>query len=753
MSPLMSTGPHRVQRRPAGAGTPLRDPAVRAFLRHHGQGDAAEGLSRAAVFDAFWSDSEDAPGQAWKGVLMPIVEPFATAPLPTAPPRIPSLGTELLELQEETSTTQLVEVFIRGWKEDRSPSRGRWQTAQLAHLNGEDLEAARGSWRQAFRRRGEPVVDALEAALPPSAILRGTYPSVGAISATVALGDLESLLTDDAVQSIVSDAPADGDITLGAGWNYNVGDGAVHGEELADLLQTAAFYKDGFTGEGQLLALIEPHADLIWREHPGFEDRNGLIRHENWWYHRNDWEERPDGDTDNHATASASVLIGDITQGQFDQAGWTGSDRAMRSGTGRRTRSIGVDVYHAYQLERAVEFFADPNSAEPLVVSASYGWRRGSCDGNYSHSVLANDLYEAGILMIAGAGNEGYDTPDCTVRSPGDAIGVFTVGGYELPEGSGADYTVPWTNSDPYQPGTSRGGELVTDWITPVVPAGDYYAGRGRTIVDAAAPAEITHPYRHRVCEPGDGNPATALFHRDLPNAICNKDGIFNGTSAATPAVAGAVAVWHEWHESVYGSLKGNPGALFANLLLMGDRRKEEVNPGDYMVNAAGYDSIWGAGRFHLRRWDDTGLDNPAGWTVGSVCVPHGKSVSIPLVEMNDDVDIIKIVAYVYDPDHDEYSGRLHDLVDLSLVRWGGAWSEVLLTDDSSDNKKRVYAEGPFAPQVHGIRLSGRHVDTRAFQGCQDKEIRVHYGWLHEDTDQEPEEGLELIRPEDLDAR
>lgn len=54
-----------------------------------------------------------------------------------------------------------------------------------------------------------------------------------------------------------------------------------------------------------------------------------------------------------------------------------------------------------------------------------------ACNGDEAAASVVNDLFEDGTLLFKSAGNESFhtlDPDDCTVTSPGAAIGAFTVG-------------------------------------------------------------------------------------------------------------------------------------------------------------------------------------------------------------------------------------------------------------------------------------------------------------------------------------
>lgn len=138
-------------------------------------------------------------------------------------------------------------------------------------------------------------------------------------------------------------------------------------------------------------------------------------------------------------------------------------------------------------------------------------------------------------------------------------------------------------------------------------------------------------------------------------------------------------------------ALIDNPGVMFSDLLLMGDRQIEGSK------SATLYSNLWGAGRFKMRKPDPAGLDSPAVWKNNSVCVEENEIVSVIVNTGNvlsADVDDFKAVIYWYDRQHE--LGAFIDDIDLDLINIA---TGVSLVSSASvfDEKERVYhaAIGP----------------------------------------------------------
>lgn len=173
-----------------------------------------------------------------------------------------------------------------------------------------------------------------------------------------------------------------------------------------------------------------------------------------------------------------------------------------------------------------------------LNLSAGSLTEDSNCSGASGLSKKANDLYENGILPVILAGNEGNaDTTNCTVRSPGSAIGAVTVGSI----GSGTDDTAAELRSATISSFSSRGGTS--------------NEGGGRAIIDLAAPG-----FRKNMFNNTANSGASAYGYSA------------SGTSFATPHVSAAAGLLVDWSMRDHNSfLVNNPGLLHAFLILMGD--------------------------------------------------------------------------------------------------------------------------------------------------------------------------------------
>jgi len=213
------------------------------------------------------------------------------------------------------------------------------------------------------------------------------------------------------------------------------------------------------------------------------------------------------------------------------------------------------------------------------------------------------------------------------------------------------------------------------------------------------------------------------------------------GTSYASPTIAASATVFAEFYRDTFSYAIDNPGIMYANLLLMGDREIGSQTGGVGKLNV-GYQYISGAGRFKMRKWDNAGMDAPFEWATGYTCVDDGKAVKIiDSKTIPADVDFIKAVIWWYDRAHE--SGNPIDDIDLSLKYTGGP---VLIHSSSADdNKERIYYNdnfftGPIQNKKVDLEIIGNSVSTDV-EGCGVDSMMVYYAWMYEDNDRDDSDG------------
>lgn len=390
-----------------------------------------------------------------------------------------------------------------------------------------------------------------------------------------------------------------------------------------------------------------------------------------------------------HASAMAGIIFGDLRQGQ-DPAITNAAQRADRTGMSPEARgwmisSFGIAAYNT---------IIGLTGAQVHVVNQSSGTNSGECDGDTAMDRTANLMFEDGSLMIKSAGNDGHAGSGCTTTVPASAIGVFTVGGVGNSETETSVATLK--AAAPYD-ASSRGG------------------AHNRSIVSIAASA-----CRELMFDTVDG----------YSTAEC-------GTSISAATTSGTALNFIDWYKITYSNYIDNPGVLFTNLLLMGNRRNQF---GSSLVS--GYDNLLGAGHLRARRFDADGLDGPYGWATGSVCVGQGETVTVDIAGgvLSTDVDTVVVTAYWYDARHGT-TGELDD-IDLYLEKNGGL---TMGSSTSLDNKERVFHNAPGGSDL-SFDLYGYSV-TADSAGCGTNRMRVYYAYYYEDSDREAAENLAGIDP------
>jgi hypothetical protein len=292
-------------------------------------------------------------------------------------------------------------------------------------------------------------------------------------------------------------------------------------------------------------------------------------------------------------------------------------------------------------------------------------------------------------------------------------MGVMAIGAYKVEDT--ADYDEVLTT------GTPRGGGGTTG------------AGNGRSMIGLLGP--------------------TGWLYRAEADSTADpqykEDGAFGGTSGATPAVTGGAALFREWYKDEVGDGIDEPGLLYANLLLMGDRISQT---GGRL--SSGFDNIGGAGVLRLRMFNGAGLDDPAAHATGSVCVGDGETVTVTFKSGNalpSAVDYLKVVAWWYDFDHDgAKAGDFHQVHLRFQKQVSGFWLDMIQTSAESDNRQRLFTDGSVGGYPWRFRLIGDAVDTLSNDyGCGVDSVLVYWASIWEDNARDDGGDLtDFVRPE-----
>lgn len=258
----------------------------------------------------------------------------------------------------------------------------------------------------------------------------------------------------------------------------------------------------GITGEGVVVGVIDTglctsHPDIagqVWRN-PGEIAGNGIDDEGNgfiddirgWNFESNNSNT---GDQNSHGSHVSGTVAGDGTAG-------------TQCGVAPDARIMVLKFFNSFAGEQSVwdcmQYGVD-NGAD--VLTASLGWPHSFAPQRAIWRAVCDNSIAAGVVVIYAAGNEGCPGGVDNVRTPGDVPDVLTVGAVDCNDIKASFSScgpVTWQNVPPYN-----------DWPYPP----------GLVKPDIAAPGQGT-----------------------ISHSLCNGYVAFDGTSMATPHVAGAAAL------------------------------------------------------------------------------------------------------------------------------------------------------------------------------------------------------------------
>ncbi len=661
-------------------------------------------------------------------------------------------------------------------------------------LSGSVVDEA--TWDQAthdhFETRdahGNTLLAALETSLlNEGAVLGDTHGWSGLQDMEVPWNKLDTVAALSGVMLIDLNDPslyvADGDVDqTGPDQGFS-----INGEELARLIQSKVYYDNGHKAGGTRGVVREDGAEDINWEHEGFSSLNNTTRlmscelqaNTNMFgvpiciiqQHPKDTDPLSIPDIANcatipdpqdavhsrHATSVASLMFGDISDGEHGSNWSAGSDGAVRrSWVARDATGTGLDVRN---LSLEADYIDHP-STDIHVANYSFSFGTNSsqfCSHNDAISISLSSSFEAGVFMVTSVGNTGNQrTYNCTANPPAAALGAFSVGAYEFTTSAG-DECYRDNGIDCLTPGirywSSYGPQSV--------------AGSDRTIVDAVAPSWFELTYTHYFT-PRGGNGFANFYGLDRgvddftpPDCEVRSDsdgdgltthrewGAFSETSAATPIISGAALLFRGWALPKLGLFIDDARHMFTTMLMMGDR--DQLNSATLGHRESGFDGTWGAGLLRMRMFDEVGMDDPAKMSWGETCVLDGQSTIIPIdaTRINSDVDYIKAVAFHFDDDfHDASQPGPLDWTRMYLqsrpTGSSGPW-QTLRADEKRDNKHRVYSEVQ-ANTDYRLMFDGTDIES-LYQGCGWNGTRVHFAILTEDNDRDDITLDAVVEPE-----
>jgi len=164
-----------------------------------------------------------------------------------------------------------------------------------------------------------------------------------------------------------------------------------------------------------------------------------------------------------------------------------------------------------------------------------------------------------------------------------------------------------------------------------------------------------------------------------------------------------------------------------------------------------GFDSRWGAGRLKGRMLNKFGMDDPAGWHIGRVCVKNREKVKIPVPSPNiwhnslkPKMNTFKAVAFWFDQNHQ--NGKQINDFDLAFSRPDG--SHIVADLKTQDNKARVFfkstGQSGISSTLAGQNLTLDIIGSRVINNerrCQENGMYVYYAYIFENDERNDSDG------------
>jgi hypothetical protein len=368
-----------------------------------------------------------------------------------------------------------------------------------------------------------------------------------------------------------------------------------------------------------------------------------------------------------HETLVASAAGGDATQAQVPGVS-TAADRLDHTGVASE-----VEMYSAEATAWGPAIAAIQRMIEEGVDVVNLS--RGDWDVYCNYDQLVDDwstavkqAHDAGVLVVASAGNTGNPLNSCSITRWAQAPSAFVVSGTVDPNDNG------------YATSAREASYAIGPMNAGVYNGSNYVYRTALTGIDAVVPGSW-------------------LFGATTPNNFVAT----GGTSLASPQVSGAAMLVKHSFLSNGLTYIDSPGVLFTALLAMTDRESGSTHL------STGFNSAWGGGRMQLRYFM-SGSDHPAGGAWGldqwETVVHQGDVFDFPIrgtAAEPTTIQQFKVYAMVFEGDWAAVADVDIQVRDKNC----GVDSAYLGGDSSYDTKSMVRVGSIAAGRALCVRVTG----------------------------------------------
>ena len=262
-----------------------------------------------------------------------------------------------------------------------------------------------------------------------------------------------------------------------------------------DKIEAEQAWNLGFTGQGVVVAVVDTGIDLhhpdldgrLWRnpdEQPTNnkdDDGNGHIDDVHGWDFI--WDDETPNDENGHGTTVAGVIAGDGTGGESTGVAPGAQLMVLKISANQLADQLTAWDAMGYALEKAAD-----------IINLSLAWKDWMKPDYAEWRLQIDDLTDAGILVVAAAGNDSPCFPEpCDIHTPGRVPRAITVGAtndMDLRWAYTSQGPITWQGVSGYQDYIWKPGLRKPDVSAPGVdvrstqagPGGGYTQGSGTSL-------------------------------------------------------------------------------------------------------------------------------------------------------------------------------------------------------------------------------------------------------------------------------